>query len=204
MERYSDDELLYLMRCGSCEAEEYLYALYYQRVSRWVLPFCYSPHHDFDREDIIQVAMLNFFYIVDSYRSDKQTSLKTYMKKSIYRRLLNYFKPSKIEEKKSEYQFFSLDNLVSGEDDSLTYEEMIADPHQSYQPDTCLNVKESSTYYIDKISKLASPIEIQVIYYRSHGLCDEEIADKLNISLKSVYNAAYRYHKKLKTIDVRK
>ena len=34
-----DDELVYLMRCGSEEAQDILYKRYYRRVSKWVLAF---------------------------------------------------------------------------------------------------------------------------------------------------------------------
>ena len=48
---------------------------------------------------------------------------------------------------------------------------------------------------------MTSPREYQILLYKKAGYEEEEIAKKLNITLRSVYNAVYRCSKKIEGID---
>ena len=50
------------------------------------------------------------------------------------------------------------------------------------------------------VKKVASPKELMIIRYIHDGYPQQEIADILDISVRSVYNAVYRYHKKSKPL----
>lgn len=62
-------------------------------------------------------------------------------------------------------------------------------------------MKEQSTYYQERIYAVTSPREYQILLYKKAGYEEEEIAKKLNITLRSVYNAVYRCSKKIEGID---
>ena len=77
----------------------------------------------------------------------------------------------------------------------------VVDSHEHYHPEMSLMVKEAKTYYSTQIEARTSPRENQVMKYKKEGYDEVEIAKKLHISVKSVYNAVYRYSKKVVGID---
>lgn len=201
MERYNDYELLYLFHCGSDEAKEILYHRYYKLVAKWVQPFLYHGRiHGWEFEDFIQIGMLAFFKAIDSYRDDKQTSLKTFMKGNILKRVISCVRQGHCIEEKINAIEFSLDNWLD-EEEQYRYEDVVADPNEDYQPHASLIVKEQSTYYQERIYAVTSPREYQILLYKKASYEEEEIAKKLNITLRSVYNAVYRCSKKIEGID---
>lgn len=198
MERYiSDDELVYMMRCGSKEAEMLLYQRYYSIVRKWVSPFIGYSKGEYEVEDYIQIAMTYFLTLLDNYRSDQKTSLKTFMYHVIRKRMLSFVYQMKRKQLSRYFVFVSLDDFVLTEDD-MQYAELIGDPSLRYQPSSILQIKEAEAEYHIQREQEASPRELAVIRYIDEGYPQQEIADILNISVRSVYNAVYRYHKKVK------
>ncbi len=203
MERYNDSELVYLMRCGSQVAQEYLYRSYYEMVERWVLS--YTINNDYmEKDDCIQIAMMHFDNIIDSYREDQMASLRTYMYLSLKKRMLNHVYQLQRKKRKQDCQHISLDATVSDNDGSMRYDELIEDPQQRHYPRISLMIKEHETIYQSFIDQNTTQLEKNVVALKQRGYDDKEIAEKMEISLKCVYNAAYRYHKKLQSIDVEK
>ncbi|MFR7590484.1 MAG: RNA polymerase sigma factor [Longibaculum sp.] len=200
MERYSDDELIYLMRCGSQIASDYLYRRCYRYISKWVLPYSKRRSFGYDYEDYVQMAMMYVPEILDSYRDDFKASLKTYMKQAVLRRLLTIVS-RKDYQSLHQQVFIQLDNWL-GIDQTMRYSDVTEDPYKRHYPEIELHVKETQTYYQTQIEAHASPREIEVMTYIQEGYNQEEIAKILHIPIKSVYNAIYRYHKKLQAIDV--
>ena len=91
--------------------------------------------------------------------------------------------------------------LVVDDDKEIRYVDMVVDSHEHYHPEMSLMVKEAKTYYSTQIEARTSPRENQVMKYKKEGYDEVEIAKKLHISVKSVYNAVYRYSKKVVGID---
>lgn len=199
MDCYNDDELMYLMHCGSIEACESLYEKYYKLVARWVRPFSYV-YQGMEFDDYVQIAMMNFQSIIDCYRDDQNASLKTYMKISLMRRFSSVLRPKTERMIYKEHTIVSLDDFI-GKDKQMKLEEIVEDPKQSFQPDVVLVVKEKEAYYSSYLNEKASPRELEVMKCKNYGYNEDEISVRLNISVKSVYNAVYRYHKKVQGID---
>lgn len=201
MKRYNnDDELVYLMRCGSEQAREILYKRYYRIASKWMLAFSKYFVSGYELEDFIQMAMICFHDVIDSYRDDQQANLSTFMKVSITKRILSLLRVNKDICYRKETKILSLDSYAD-EQNKTRYVDMIADIHERYQPDVELFVKETETYYSTQIDAIISPREKQVMEYKNIGYDEIEIAKMLHISVKSVYNAVYRYSKKIVGID---
>lgn len=200
MERYiSDEELLYMMRCGSEEAQEALYRRYYKKVKNWILPFFGYSRGECEFDDYLQVAMMYVPSLFDSYRVDQKTSLKTFMYHVIRKRMVSYVYQMKKKQRSRYYSFVSFDEPVLS-DEEMRYAELIGDPSLRYQPSSMLKVKEAELEYNLQLEQEASPRELAVIRYTDAGYRQQEIADILDISLRSVYNAVYRYHKKVKPL----
>lgn len=200
MKRYSDDELLYLMRCGSQEAQRCLYLQYFDYISKWVFVFYRRTFKRTDYDDLVQISMIHFMRIMDNYRDDQQTTLRTFMKMAITRRLWSHTRVGKDMRIYQENVIVSLDDYV-GADKQMRYDEVIGDPSWEHRPEKRYMIKDTTIYYMDQIQDFVSPKELRVMAYKNEGYDEKEIAMKLDISIKSVYNAVYRYHKKALAID---
>lgn len=197
MESYSDDELLYLARCGNQDAEMCLYKRYYKRISKWLLPLYKYCHQKIDYQDFVQIGMMNFVIVVDSYRDDRQASMRTFIKQSISRRVISYAR-SLESENYYLHQSISLDEEVGEE--GMCYEELIEDPKQNHHPAIEMKIKEMQVEYAVELEERLSHVEYLVMKYTQAGYSQKEIAKILDISIKSVYNAIYRYHKKMQPL----
>ncbi|MCD7840381.1 MAG: sigma-70 family RNA polymerase sigma factor [Erysipelotrichaceae bacterium] len=191
----SDEELLYLMRCGYEEAETLLYKRYYRLMYRWIYPVV-SQHNELDYNDYVQMAMMYLGNIFDSYRDDYQTSLRYFAKQSVIKKMVSSLRV-KVKTKEN---YPSLNNWID-DDKKLRYDDIIADPKSYYRPEKVLAVKEASTQYYTAIDKLASQVEKDVMMYLQEGYSEQEISEIMNINIKSIYNAAYRIKKKKSSID---
>ncbi|MCD8029262.1 MAG: sigma-70 family RNA polymerase sigma factor, partial [Erysipelotrichaceae bacterium] len=178
----SDEELLYLMRCGYEEAEVLLYKRYYRLMYRWIYPVV-SHHNELDYNDYVQMAMMYLGNIFDSYRDDYQTSLRHFAKQAIVKKMVSILKV-KVNKKES---YPSLNNWIDDEK-KLRFDDIIADPKSYCHPEKVLAVKEASTQYYTAIDKLASQIEKDVMMYLQEGYSEKEIAEIMNINIKSIYN----------------
>ncbi len=197
MESCSDYELLYLLRCGNQDAEKYLYKRYYKLIERWIIP--YIRNSGFEFEDCRQIAVSFLPRALESYRDDLNASLMTFLRKVVIRRLINEIKFRK-DGRFYQFTYISLDDWID-EYQETRLEEVVADPYQKYDPDKVLVIKETEEYYMGMIETRATDLEKKVVIYKSNGYSHQEIADILQISIKSVYNSLYRYHKKMIIID---
>ena len=77
------------------------------------------------------------------------------------------------------------------------YGEVIEDPTINFHPQKIFEIRETTSQYLTRFDKKATTIEKDVMSYKLLGYDEKEIAKKLNIPLKSVYNATYRGHKKV-------
>ena len=196
MKNCSDDELLYLMRSGNQDATECFYSKYYIEVSKWIRKYLRTSYLSYDFEDCLQESMMNFNSILDSYREDKNASIKTFMKNAICKRIINYTKQGKDKKIFQEYTVISLDDY-SGNTDSYKYEELVEDKSHKYNPREPMIITEELASYNLQVNKVASQLEKDVMELVGRGYCVKEISEMKNISPKSIYNAIYRYQRKM-------
>ena len=112
-----DDELVYLMRCGSEEAQDILYKRYYRRVSKWVLAFTKYFINGYEYEDFMNLRK-------DSPIQGIQSKLKNIVIIDLIKEFFDISYYSLRENKKSEekylepvYEYIALkrvpaDNLI--------------------------------------------------------------------------------------------
>lgn len=203
MDYYNDEELLYLIHCGSEEALSLMLESYYKRMRKWLLPFYKYQYQGVEFDDLIQVAMGTLARALDNYREDCHASLSTFLKVVVLRRIQSYVSSSRHKcVEKLNTQIF-LDAYVKGTEDGCRYDEIIGDERYTYQPAPQLMIKETKAEYTTVFETKASDIEKQVFNYLESGYDQREIADLMDISLKSVYNAAYRAYQKLQPLTIK-
>lgn len=193
MERYSDEELLYLIRCGQDEAKEYLIDKYKRRIYNWIRHFDYS-YLGIEHDDLLQIGLIRFWEGLDLYRSDQNATLYTFSKMIVMQKIKTILRQSVDKYTIKDMQVISLNEMIS--DDGLVYEEVIEDEKIIYQPSKILAVKETTNEYFSEIEKSMTFVERAVTQYIYEGYNEKEISEILNIPIKSVYNAVYRSHKK--------
>lgn len=196
MDRYNDEELLYLTQCHNDDAKKCLFEIYRWRIIQWMKPFAKYQYLGIEMEDFVQVAMINFWNAILSYRSDLEASLSTYVKTVVLRRTYSEIAMKKEKRLLNGKKLISLDEFV-GDEDGYVYGEVIEDPTINFHPQKIFEIRETTSQYLTRFDKKATTIEKDVMSYKLLGYDEKEIAKKLNIPLKSVYNATYRGHKKV-------
>ena len=191
----NDNEWLYLYRCGSEEAFYCLFNEYYDYVCGWLKAFDTYDYVGLEYDDFIQVGMIAFWDALSTYRDDKGTTLYTYVKIVVIRRILNLIKRCQEIKLLSQLHFFSLNEKI--QDDGLDYEEIIKDPTIRYHPSMRYEIKEKTKESLDKMGKRMSQTEKIVMTYLMKGYTPQEIAQIMHLSKKAVANATYRAHKKI-------
>lgn len=194
MDRYNDEELLYLSRQGCFIAYQQLIEEYYQLTQIIYHKMKLQQAYYIDEMDILQLSILNCIKAFDSYRMDRNAKLKTFMSYVIKHSILSAMKKGTVDY--SRYYSFSLDGSPS-ENSSVSYEEMIADRKEDYQPRQILYVKEAEAKYQGYVEENCSTLEKEVMEYRIEGYSNQDIAKELQVDVKSIYNAVYRLQKKL-------
>jgi len=195
--RYNDEELLYLSRQGCMYAYQELIKQYYQ-LAHVIYHKMGGQQTKFnDTHDITQLCIIHCIQAFDSYRPDRKAKLRTFMSLVIKNSILSALKRSSTEQFR--YYSLSLDITIPDAND-ITYEERIADKRTDYQPREVLYVKETEELYQGYMAKHCSPLEREVMEHRMVGYSNQDIAKKLRVDIKSIYNAIYRLQKKLENV----
>ena len=143
-------------------------------------------------EDYSQEALLVLIGIFDRYRYDKNASINTYFSYAIndvlklQKRILN---------RGNKISTISLDQEIYGS--NMRIENIIADQKSYNRPEYQLRLNENKSYYLNKIEKASSSLEIKIFDCFMKGYKSKEIAELLNIDIRCVYNAKYRLQKKM-------
>ena len=194
----SDEELLYLVMCGSELAFYELYNLYYHLVWKTVNELVYKENCLIDVEDIVSDVLAVFMNLIFYYRDDRNASFRTYIKKCIKHRICTSLK--------KQYRLVSNNKLMISLDEEIdekhTVSEYVLKLPEEKQPDNIMMIKESVQECYQYASKHLTAKEQMVYHYMQLGLSTKEIAEVMNISVKSCYNTAYKKKKKISNFNM--
>ena len=194
----SDEELLYLVMCGSELAFVELYDLYYRIVRKTVNEIVYKESYLIDAEDIVSDVLGVFMKIIYSYRSDRNASLRTYIKKCIKHRICTSLK-NQYRIAVSNKQMISLDEEI---DEQHRIGDYILKVPKEQEPNNIMMIQESLDECEQYAHKYLTAKERMVYHYLQLGYSTKEIADIMQISRKSCYNTAYRVSKKISNFNM--
>lgn len=188
-----EEELLYLKRCGCPYAEIYLFDWIRNYVQGTLAGLTVHVRYPNDYLDIEQQCIIACENSFDTYRIDKDCSLKTYLRIIIKNKTFSIFKLiAKDILSKYENPIY-LDADCNG----ICNEEYVETNKLDYNPLKQLKLKEEKVKYQNLITSEFSEFEQLVMYYKVEGYSHKEITGLLNVDIKRVYNAIYRIQKKL-------
>jgi len=188
--KLSDEELIERIRNGDEDAlrtafglyRNYIYYLYHQSSNMY-------PNSDLD--EFMQVGQLSIYNSIMSYRSDRNTSLKSYILQNIRYRILE------LRDQYHNALYFngkatlSLDNILH--DDETNYLSSLVEDKKLISCEEEANLREQ----LGKIYNILNPQERIVYKLRLQGYSYREIAKRLGVNIKRVDNVMQKIRKKI-------
>lgn len=182
----NDERLIENIRSGDETSFDELLKRYapviYGKASGFAKSICFE-----DKDDLVQESYIAFLHAVNSYRSDKNASFKTYVNRCIFNKLSSLYKNEK-RKKKIPY------NCILPIDDDELSVGSATDPEQQ------LIDNEGFASLQEKIHESLSSFEQKVLSHYLSGSSYVQTARSLNTSVKAVDNALVRIRKKLRRI----
>lgn len=186
-----DSELVYMIKENNEDAKEELYKKYSALIHKEINRFkTKALSLGIEYSDLMQEALLGFMNAVNTYDEDNEAKFITYATMCIRRKLLNYI------EKYSSIKSQTMNNALSLDDDNSLLR-FIKDTNEK-EPLNSVIYTELVKEINEKIAVL-NETEKTILEYAISGLKAEEIAEKLEMPVKKVYNTLYRARKKIKS-----
>lgn len=186
LEKLSDNELLSVVHAErNGRSGRDAVSVLILRYLKLVLKRAHALSGDYsDVEDLTQEGLLALYKAIESYDPSRGASFSAFANTCVSNRIKTVAAGfAKIN-----------DSRVTSDDDSGDIAVSDASPEN-----ICLE-KESSRSLNSEISSVLSPREIRVFGLYLDGLSYREIADKLDVTEKSVDNAMFRIRKKLREL----
>ncbi len=191
----NDEQLIELIKSGDKYAIDFLIEKYKDLVNMKVSKYFIIGA---EKEDIIQEGMIGLFKAIQSFKSDKQNSFKTFANLCIERQLITAIKTSNRQKHMPLNSYLSLSASAYNNEDDDSDSSMIEffDSHTTEDPLETLTKKEYYQTVENAIDKSLSDFEKQVLRRFIKGESYVNIAESLNTPVKSVDNAIQRIRKK--------
>ena len=191
----NDEQLIELIKSGDKYAIDFLIEKYKDLVNMKVSKYFIIGA---EKEDIIQEGMIGLFKAIQSFKSDKQNSFKTFANLCIERQLITAIKTSNMQKHMPLNSYLSLSASAYNNEDDDSDSSMIEffDSHTTEDPLETLTKKEYYQTVENAIDKSLSDFEKQVLRRFIKGESYVNIAESLNTPVKSVDNAIQRIRKK--------
>lgn len=193
---YNDSELLYLIYEKNEVAYDVLYKKYLPIVeikSRKYINF--GKNKGLDINDLIQEGLIGLNESIKDFDESKNIKFSTFASLCIERQISSSIKKADRLKHKNLNDSISIDDDFSKEAKTLL--EKLFDKDE-LDPSEKIIKDETEKELNEKIKKILSPFEVQVLKYRLKGYEYREIAEKLNKTYKSIDSTIQRIKNKIK------
>ncbi|EST10628.1 MAG: polymerase sporulation sigma factor SigH [Sporolactobacillus laevolacticus] len=188
-----DAEILKAVHEGNNQALEYLIFKYKNFVRAKAKAYFLVGA---DREDIIQEGMIGLFKAIRDYRGDKLASFKAFAELCITRQMITAVKTATRQKHIPLNSYVSLDKPIYDEESERTLMDVVCET-QSTDPEQMLISREEYDDIEEKLSRVLSDLERQVLRQYLDGRTYQEISVDLKRHVKSIDNALQRVKRKL-------
>ena len=192
----TDEQLAYLSQMGDKKASELLLNKYKFLVKSICNKFFIAGS---TKDDIIQEGMIGLYRAIMNFKSEKNDSFSAFASMCIKRRVLSVMNSANRKKNIPLNTSVSLNKPVNEEGRTLgeTIEDFSSDPEKIFMVSE--KIQNDSKNIADALSEKEKSILVEFLQNKSY----DEIAQKLNISRKSVDNAMQRIRLKVSKLNLK-
>jgi RNA polymerase sporulation-specific sigma factor len=155
-----------------------------------------------DKEDIYQEGMIGLYKAIRDFNAEKSTSFKAFAEICVVRQIITAIKTATRQKHIPLNTYISLNKPIYEEESERTLLDVLAGLKIT-DPEELMISKEQMAYMEEKISKVLSGLELEVLTSYLDGKSYQEIACDLERHSKSIDNALQRVKRKLeKCLDL--
>ena len=196
----SDEEIVAQAKSGDNRAQEYLISKYENFVKAKAKSYFLIGA---DKEDIYQEGMIGLYKAIRDFNPEKSTSFKAFAEICIVRQIITAIKTATRQKHIPLNTYISLNKPIYEEESERTLLDVLAGLKIT-DPEELMISKEQIEYIEEKISKVLSGLELEVLTSYLDGKSYQEIASDLEKHSKSIDNALQRVKRKLeKCLDLK-
>ncbi|MCE5222480.1 MAG: RNA polymerase sporulation sigma factor SigH [Clostridium sp.] len=196
----SDEEIVAQAKSGNNRAQEYLISKYENFVKVKAKSYFLIGA---DKEDIYQEGMIGLYKSIRDFNPEKSTSFKAFAEICIVRQIITAIKTATRQKHIPLNTYISLNKPIYEGEAERTLLDVLAGLKIS-DPEELIISKEQIDYIEEKISKVLSGLELEVLTSYLDGKSYQEIASDLERHSKSIDNALQRVKRKLeKCLDLK-
>ena len=195
-----DEEIVAHAKNGDNRAQEYLISKYEKFVKAKAKSYFLIGA---DKEDIYQEGMIGLYKAIRDFNPEKSTSFKAFAEICVVRQIITAIKTATRQKHIPLNTYISLNKPIYEEESERTLLDVLAGLKIT-DPEELMISKEQMAYMEEKISKVLSGLELEVLTSYLDGKSYQEIACDLERHSKSIDNALQRVKRKLeKCLDLK-
>ena len=195
-----DEEIAIEAKAENNRAQEYLISKYENFVKAKAKSYFLIGA---DKEDIYQEGMIGLYKAIRDYKPERSTSFKAFAEICITRQIITAIKTATRQKHIPLNTYISLNKPIYEEESEKTLLDVLTGLKVS-DPEELIISKEQMKYIEDKITKVLSGLELEVLNSYLDGKSYQEIACDLERHSKSIDNALQRVKRKLeKCLDIK-
>jgi RNA polymerase sporulation-specific sigma factor len=196
----TDEEIVSRAKNGENRAQEYLISKYENFVKAKAKSYFLIGA---DKEDIYQEGMIGLYKAIRDFNPERSTSFKAFAEICVVRQIITAIKTATRQKHIPLNTYVSLNKPIYEEESERTLLDVLAGIKIT-DPEELMISKEQMAYIEEKISKVLSGLELEVLTSYLDGKSYQEIASDLERHSKSIDNALQRVKRKLeKCLDLK-
>ena len=192
--KYTDEDMIKLIRDGDQEATEYLVKKYYPLVIKSTRTLYLIGA---DEDDLTQEGLIGLFKAIQSYEPDNSASFLTFAQLCIKRQIYSAIKASNREKHSPLNSYISFYSTVNQTDIELIEN---LEAGKETNPEHIILSQENTSSINDMLSSHLSKMEQTVLPLYLDGMSFKSIAEKLGKPEKSIDNAVSRIREKARRL----
>lgn len=189
-----DETLVSLSQEGNDMALDYLLKKYRKAVLKRARTYFLIGA---DHEDIVQEGMIGLFKAVRDYKQDKHAGFRSFAELCITRQMITAIKTATRQKHMPLNTYISLNRPLYDEEYEMTLMDILGEEAKVVNPEDIMINREQYEDIEQKMQKMLSQFERDVLSYYLQGKSYQEIGEALGREPKSIDNALQRIKKKI-------
>jgi RNA polymerase sporulation-specific sigma factor len=150
-----------------------------------------------ESDDLIQEGLVGLYKAVRDFRTDKETSFRSFAELCITRQIITAIKTATRQKHQPLNQYVSISGVRGGDDPGERTVEELLDDHKVADPADQVVSGERMDSMRTAMNEMLSGLEVDVLRLYVEGKTYQEIGDELGRHVKSIDNALQRIKRKI-------